>query len=54
MWDGNKGVDFQMTRNRIAYIAQNILNKCHELKVNQTRDFVLFNQVLKDTNACHE
>ena len=38
----------------IARVLLDILNTCYELKINQTNDFKLLIDVLRDSRAFHE
>ena len=52
--DDNMGLDLQFIHNNIARVLHNILNNCYGLEINQTNDFRLFIDVLRDPQAFHE
>ena len=52
--DDNMGLDLQFIRNNIAHALHDILNNCYGLKINQTNDFRLLIDVLRDPRAFHE
>ena len=53
-YDENMGLDLQFIHNNIARVLHDILNDCYGLEVNQTNDFRLCNDVLRDPRAFHE
>ena len=52
--DDNMGLDLQFIHNNIARVLHDILNDCYWLKMNQTNDFKLLIDVLRDPRAFHE
>ena len=52
--DDNMGLDLQFIHNNIARVLHNILNNCYGLEINQTNDFKLLIDVLRDPRAFHE
>ena len=52
--DDNMGLDLQFILNNIARVLHDILNNCYGLEVNQTNDFRLLIDVLRDPRAFHE
>ena len=52
--DDNMGVDLQFIHNNTARILYDYLNNYYGLEMNQTNDFRLLNDVLKDPRAFHE
>ena len=52
--DDNMGLDLQFILNNIARVLHVILNNCYGLEVNQTNDFRLLIDVLRDPRAFHE
>ena len=46
--DDNMGLDLQFIHNNIARVLDDFLNDCYWLKMNQTNDFILFIDVLRD------
>ena len=52
--DDNMGLDLQFIHNNIARILHDYLNNYYELKMNQTNDFRLLNDFLRDPWAFHE
>ena len=52
--DDNMGLDLQFIQNNIARVLHDILNDCYGLELNQTNDFRLCNDVLRDPRAFHE
>ena len=52
--DNNMGLDLQFILNNIARVLHDILNNCYGLEVNQTNDFRLLIDVLRDPRAFHE
>ena len=47
-YDDNMGLDLQFIHNNITRVLYNFLNHCNGLKMNQTNDFKLLIDVLKD------
>ena len=52
--DDNMGLGLQFIQNNIARVLHDILNNCYWLKMNQTNDFKLLIDVLRDPRAFHE
>ena len=52
--DDNMGLDLKFIHNNIAFILHDNLNNYYELKMNQTNDFRLLIDVLRDPQAFHE
>ena len=52
--DDNMGLDLQFVHNNIACVLHDFFNNCYGLKMNQTNDFRLLIDVLRDTRAFHE
>ena len=52
--DENMGLDFKFIHNNIARVLHDILNNCYGLEINQTNDFRLLIDVLRDPRASHE
>ena len=52
--DDNMGLDLQFIRNNIVHVLHDILNNCYGLEINQTNDFRLLIDVLRDPRAFHE
>ena len=52
--EDNMGLDLQFIRNNIACVLHDILNNCYGLEMNQTNDFRLLTDVLRDPRAFHE
>ena len=52
--DDNMGLDLQFIKNNIARVLHNILNNYYGLEMNQTNDFRLLMDVLRDPRAFHE
>ena len=52
--DDNMGLDLQFIHNNIAPVLHDILNNCYGLKINQTNDFRLLIDVLRDPRVFHE
>ena len=52
--DDKIGLDLQFIHNNIARVLHDILNNCYRLEINQTNDFRLFIDVLRDPRAFHE
>ena len=50
----NMGLDFQFIQNNIARVLHDILKNCYGLEINQTNDFRLHIDVLRDPRAFHE
>ena len=50
----NMGLDLQFIHNNIARVLHDILNNCYGLEMNQTNDFRLLIDVLRDPRAFHE
>ena len=48
------GLDLQFIHNNIARVLHDFLNDCYGLKMNQTNDFRLLIDVLRDPRAFHE
>ena len=46
--DDNMGLHLQFSQNNIARIMHDYLNNYYELKMNQTNDFRLLNDFLRD------
>ena len=46
--DDNMGLDLQFIRNNIVHVLHDILNNCYGLEINQTNDFRLLIDVLRD------
>ena len=51
--DENIGLDLQFIHNNIARVLHDILNNCYGLELNQTNDFRLLIDVLRDARAFH-
>ena len=49
--DDNMGLDLQFIHNNIARVLHDILNNYYELEMNQTNDFILLTDVLRDPRA---
>ena len=47
-YDDNMGLDLQFIHNNITRVLYNFLNHCNGLEMNQTNDFKLLIDVLKD------
>ena len=47
--DDNMGLDLQIIHNNIARVLHNFLNDCNWLEMNQTNDFKLLIDVLRDS-----
>ena len=54
LYDDNMGLDLQFIQNNIARVLHNFLNNYYGLEINQTNDFRLFIDVLRDPGAFHE
>ena len=52
--DDNMGLDLQFIHNNIACILHDYLNNYYGLEMNQTNDFRLLSDVLRDPWAFHE
>ena len=52
--DHNMGLDLQFIHNNIARVLHDFLNDCYWLEMNQTNDFKLLIDVLRDPQAFHE
>ena len=52
--DDNMGLDLQFIHNNIAHLLHNFLNDSYGLEMNQTNDFKLVIDVLRDPRAFHE
>ena len=52
--DDNMGLDLQFINHNIARVLHDILNTCYGLEINQTNDFKLLIDVLRDSRAFHE
>ena len=52
--DDNMGLDLQFIQNNIACVLHDILNRSYRLEMNQTNDFRLIIDVLRDPRAFHE
>ena len=52
--EDNMGLDLQFIHNNIARVLHDILNNCYGLEMNQTNDFRLLTDVLRDPRAFHE
>ena len=48
------GLDLQFINHNIARVLHDILNTCYGLEINQTNDFGLLIDVLRDPQAFHE
>ena len=46
--DDNMGLDLKFIHKNIAHVLHDILNNCYGLEMNQTNDFRLLIDVLKD------
>ena len=51
--DDNMGLDLQFIHNNIARVLHDFLNYCYGLEMNQTNDFRLLINVLRDPRAFH-
>ena len=47
-YDDNMGLDLQFIQNNIAHMLHDILNHSYRLEINQTNDFRLLIDVLRD------
>ena len=52
--DENMRLDLQFIDNNIARVLHDMLNNCNGLEINQTNDFRLFIDVLRDSRASYE
>ena len=52
--DDNMGLDLQFIHNNIACVLHDILNNCYGLEMNQTNDFKLCIDVLRDPRLFDE
>ena len=52
--DDNMELDLQFIHNNITRVLHDFLNYCNGLEMNQTNDFKLLIDVLKDPRAFHE
>ena len=52
--DDNMGLDLQFIHNHIARVLHDFLNDCYGIEMNQTNDFKLLIDVLRDPRAFHE
>ena len=52
--DDNMGLDLKFIHNNIARVLHDILTNCYGLEINQTNDFKLLIDVLRDPRAFHE
>ncbi|KAL6322888.1 hypothetical protein AAG906_021022 [Vitis piasezkii] len=52
--DDNMGLDLQFIHNNIARVLHDFLNECYGLKMNQTNDFKLLIDILRDPRAFDE
>ena len=52
--DDNMGLDLMFIHINIAHVLHDILNNCYGLEINQTNDFGLLIDVLRDPRAFHE
>ena len=52
--DDNMRLDLQFIHNNIARVLHDILNNCYGFEINQTNDFRLLIDVLRDARAFHE
>ena len=48
------GLDLQFIKNNIACVLHDILNNCYRLEKNQSNDFILLIDLLRDPRAFHE
>ena len=53
LWDDNMGLDLQFINHNIAPVLHDNLNTCYGLEINQTSDFLLLIDVLRDPRAFH-
>ena len=52
--DVNMGLDLHFIHNNMARVLHDFLNDCYGLEMNQTNDFRLHIDVLRDPRAFHE
>ena len=52
--DDNMRLDLQFIHNNITRVVHEFLSNCYGLEMNQTNDFRLLIDVLKDPRAFHE
>ena len=52
--DDNMRLDLMFIHNNIARILHDFLNDCYGLEINQTKDFRLLIDVLRDPRTFHE
>ena len=52
--EDSMGLDIQFIHNNIARVLHDFLNDCYGLEINQTNDFRLLIDVLRDPRAFHE
>ena len=52
--DDNMGLDLQFIHNNITRVLHDILNNCYGLEMNQTNDFRLLIDVLRDPQPFDE
>ena len=52
--DDNMGLDLQFIHNNSARVLHDSLNNCYGLEMNQTNDFRLLIDVLRDPRVFHE
>ena len=52
--DDKMGLDLQFIHNNIAYVLHDFLNECYGIQMNQTIDFILLIDVVKDPRAFGE
>ena len=52
--DENMGLNLQFIHNNVARVLHDILNNSYGLKINQTNDFRLLIDVLRDPRVFHE
>ena len=52
--DDNIGLDLQFIHNNIACVLHDFLNECYGLEMNQTNDFRLLIDILRDPRAFDE
>ena len=50
----NMRLDLQFVHNNIVRVLHDILNNSYGLEINQTNDFILLIDVLRDPQAFHE
>ena len=54
LYDDNMGLNLQFIHNNIARVLHDFLNDRYGLEMNQTNDFRLLIDVLRDPRAFHE